>query len=153
MLSTINRIGNDRLESLSTDDFLVINALYHEKKLPSCLHSRLKRLIDLGIVEHSGRNRFVLARGLYEAAGKSGVHTRLTGLDRETNKELILKHLREKGKKGTPLKELHDVLPSHNRGQLQVLLRELRKDNQVYCTGKTSAAKWFISVGKSNYAN
>jgi ATP-dependent DNA helicase RecG len=153
MLSTINRIGNDRLESLSTDDFLVINALYHEKKLPSCLQSRLKRLIDLGIVEHSGRNRFVLARGLYEAAGKSGVHTRLTGLDRETNKELILKHLREKGKKGTPLKELHDVLPSHNRGQLQVLLRELRKDGQVYCTGKTSAAKWFISVGNSNHAN
>jgi len=146
MLSMINRIGNDRLESLSTDDFLVINALYHEKKLPSYLQSRLKRLIDIGVVEHSGRNKFVLARGLYEAVGKSGVHTRLTGLDRETNKELILKHLREKDKKGAPLKELHDVLPSHNRGQLQVLLRELRKDGQVYCMGKTSAAKWFIST-------
>jgi ATP-dependent DNA helicase RecG len=145
MLSLINRIGNQRLEILSTDDFLIINALFHEKKLQPNLHSRLKRLVDMGIVEHSARNRYVLARGLYEAVGKSGVHTRLTGLDRDTNKELILKHLRENGGNGAPLKELYDVLPSHNRGQLQVLLRELRNAGRVYCMGKTSAAKWFIS--------
>lgn len=30
MLSLINQIGNERLEILSTQDFLMINALYHE---------------------------------------------------------------------------------------------------------------------------
>lgn len=143
MLSLINKIGNDRLCILSTADFLAINSLYFERPLNDNLQSRLKHLTELGIVEHIGRSKYVLARSLYSVAGKHGVHTRMVGLDRETNKELLLKHLREKGKEGTPLRELQQVLPGHNRGQLQVLLRELRDENRIYCVGKTSAGRWF----------
>jgi ATP-dependent DNA helicase RecG len=144
MLSLLNRIGNKNLESLSTADFLVINALFYEQKLPDNLRLHTKKLIDMGIIERVGRTKFVLARGIYKAVGKPGVHTRLVGLDRETNKELILKHLRQNGNKGTPLKELHQVLPGHSRGQIQVLLRELRNERQVYVEGNTSAANWFV---------
>lgn len=143
MLSVINRIGNDRLEALSTSDFLIINALYHEERLPEGLRANLKRLEDMGLVEHVGRNKYVLARGLYAVAGKAGVHTRIVGLDRETNKELLLKHIRKNGKRGTPFKELQQVLPGHSRNQIQVLLRELRKDGHIFCEGKTSAAQWY----------
>lgn len=144
MLSVINRIGNDRLEVLSTSDFLIINALYHEERLPEGLRANLKRLEDMGLVEHVGRNKYVLARGLYAVAGKAGVHTRIVGLDRETNKKLLLKHIRENGKRGTPFKELQQVLPGHSRNQIQVLMRELRKEGHVYCEGKTSAARWYF---------
>lgn len=143
MLSLINKIGNDRLAILSTADFLAINSLYFERPLNDISQSRLKHLTELGIVEHVGRSKYVLARSLYSVAGKHGVHTRIVGLDRETNKELLLKHLREKGEEGTPLRELQQVLPGHNRGQLQVLLRELRDENRIYCVGKTSAGRWF----------
>ena len=61
----------------------------------------------MGIVEHAGRNKYVLARSLYAATGQTGVHTRRVGLDRDTNKELLLKHIRSNGKSGTPLKELY----------------------------------------------
>ena len=47
------------------------------------------------------------------------------------------------GDKGTPLKELEQVLPSHSRSQLQVLMRELKRDELIYVVGKTSAARWF----------
>lgn len=144
MLSLINKIGNERLESLSTDDFLVINALFHEQKLSDELKTRLKRLVEMGIIEHSGRNKYVLARSLYEATGKPGVHTRLVGLDRETNKELILKHIRKNGDKGTPFKELEQVLPSHSRKQIQALISELRDGGRVRMEGKTNGAKWFL---------
>ncbi len=143
MLSLINRIGNDQLENLSTMDFLVIDALYYEKELGENLRKRLKHLYDLGIVEHVGRNKYVLARSLYSAAGKSGIHTRIIGLDHDTNKELLMKHIRIKGEEGTPLKELQQVLPGHNRSQIQVLLRELRREGRIFCVGKTSAARWF----------
>ena len=143
MLSLLNKIGNERLESLSTDDFLVINALFYEQKLPNNLRSRIKNLVDMGIVENAGRNKYVLARGFYTATGKTGVYTRIIGLDRETNKELILKHIKQNGKKGTPLKELHQVLPGHARSQIQVLLRELRSEERIYVEGNTSAARWF----------
>lgn len=155
MLSVINKIGNEQLEILSTSDFLVIHALYHEMGLTESLRPRLKRLTDLGIVEHTGRSKYVLARSLYSAVGKSGVHTRMVGLDRETNKELLLKHIRNNGREGTPLKELYQVLPGHNRGQLQVLVRELRKEGRIFCEGNTNAARWFAAelLGNSSDCN
>lgn len=45
---------------------------------------------------------------------------------------------------GTPFKELQQVLPSNNRGQIQVLLRELQSEGNIYCTGKTDGANWFV---------
>ena len=106
---------------------------------------------EMGIVEHIGRNRYVLARSLYNAAGKPGIHTRIVGLDRETNKELLFKHISKNESEGTPFRELQQVLPGHNRSQIQVLLRELRKESRIHCVGNTSAARWFpgpMTVGK-----
>lgn len=143
MLSLINKIGNERLESLSTTDFLTIDALYYEHPLTESMKLRLKNLTEMGIVEHVGRNKYVLARSLYSAAGKSGTHTRIVGLDRDTNKELLVKHIRNQGSEGTQLKELQQVLPGLNRSQIQVLLRELRKEQRIHCIGNTSAARWF----------
>lgn len=74
---------------------------------------------------------------------RAGVHTRRVGLDRDTNKELLLKHIRQNNAVGTPFKELQQVLPGHNRNQIQVLMRELRDAGKVFCKGNTSAAKWF----------
>lgn len=74
----------------------------------------------------------------------TGVYTRHVGLDRDTNKELLLKHIRQNNEVGTPFKELQQVLPGLNRNQIQVLMRELKEDGKVVCKGKTSAARWFI---------
>ena len=145
MLSLINQIGNDRMETFSTGDFLAINALYHGQNITENLRPCLKKLEDLGIVEHIGRSKYVLVRNLYAAAGKSGLHTRVIGLDRDTNKELLLKHIRANGDNGTPFRELQQVLPRHSRSQIQVLMRELSADGRVYCKGKTSAARWFLT--------
>lgn len=144
MLSVINRIGERCSEMLSTEDFLAIDALYHERPLTVKMRSRLNRLIEMGIVEHIGRKKFVLAKSLYAATGKSGVYTRRVGLDRDTNKELLLRHIRQNNAMGTPFKELQQVLPGHNRNQIQTLMKELKKDGKVICEGKTSAARWFV---------
>ena len=145
MLSVIRRISEKDSELLSTEDFLTINALYHGQKLDRKMQDRLPRLTDMGIVEHIGRKKYVLARSLYAATGKAGIHTRRVGLDRDTNKELLLKHIRENNNIGTPFKELQQVLPGLSRNQIQVLMRELKKDGQVFCEGKTSAARWFVN--------
>lgn len=109
------------------------------------MQSRLNRLIEMGIVEHIGRKMYVFARSLYAATGKSGMHTRHVGLDRDTNKELLLKHIRQNNEVGTPFKELQQVLPGLDRNQIRVLMRELRESGKVFCEGTTSAARWFAS--------
>ena len=138
-------VEEDKAELLSTEDFLVIDALYHERPLNEKMQSRLNRLIEMGIVEHIGRKKYILARSLYAATGKTGVHTRHVGLDRDTNKELLLKHIRQNNEVGTPFKDLQQVLPGLDRNQIRVLMRELRESGKVFCEGTTSAARWFAS--------
>lgn len=145
MLSVINRIGNERLENLSTADFLVINDLFYGRDLDKSLQPQLKHLTDMGIVEHFGRRKYVLARSLYSAAGKTGVHTRIVGLDRETNKELLLKHMNDKGSEGTPFREFEQVLPGLSRDQIQTLLKELKNEKRAFTIGRTSGARWFTN--------
>lgn len=146
LLLFIKKIGEERQELLSTDDFLVIEALFHGKPLNENLRLRLKHLVDMGIVEHLGRNKYVLARGLYEVAGKSGIHTRLIGLDRETNKELLLKHIKANADKGAPLKELQQVLPGLSSRQIQILLDELRSNGKIEPKGKGKGAAWHAQL-------
>lgn len=45
-------VEEDKAELLSTEDFLVIDALYHKRPLNEKMQSRLNRLIEMGIVEH-----------------------------------------------------------------------------------------------------
>lgn len=45
---------------LSTEDFLAIDALYHERSLNEKMLSRLSRLTEMGIVEHIGRKSMFL---------------------------------------------------------------------------------------------
>lgn len=146
MLSVINRISERSTELLSTEDFLVIDALYHDRPLNGKMQARLPRLVEMGIVEHIGRKKYVLVRSLYAATGKTGVHTRHVGLDKDTNKALLLKHIRQNNDVGTPFKELQQVLPGLTRGQIQRLMQELKDSHQVYPQGKTSAARWFANV-------
>ena len=138
-------VEEDKAELLSTEDFLVIDALYHERPLNDKMQSRLNRLIKLGIVEHIGRKKYVLDRSLYAATGKTGVHTRYVGLNQDTNKELLLKHIRQNNEVGTPFKELQQVLQGLDRNQIHVLMRELRESGKVFCERTTSAARWVAS--------
>ncbi|MCL2758956.1 MAG: putative DNA binding domain-containing protein [Treponema sp.] len=151
LLLMLKKIDSEKLESMITADLLIINSLFYEQKISKQIMGfknieiNINKLIDWGIIEVTGRNKYVLARSLYESTGKSGVHTRLVGLDKETNKELLLKHIKSNGKKGTPFNELQQVLPSHSRRQIQKLLIELRNENRIFVEGTTKNAKWYIS--------
>jgi len=145
MLTLIGKIGTNRMETMSTDDLLAINILYHGKQPQNQFKEKLNRLVDLGVVEHIGRSKFVISRSLYSSAGLSGIHTKRVGLDRETNKEMILKHIRESGVHGAPMREFLQVLPFLTRHQIQVLLRELESENRIHMEGTTRSARWLAS--------
>lgn len=50
MLSLINQIGNDRMETLSTGEFLVINALYHKQSIAENRKSQTERFKNYKIL-------------------------------------------------------------------------------------------------------
>jgi ATP-dependent DNA helicase RecG len=143
LLTMMERIGQETQQSFATEDFLVVNHVHRDQPVPECLRDRIPRLLELGVIERIARGRFILGRRFYAALGKKGVDTRRRGLDRETNKELLLKHIRDNAEMGSKMNEFYQVLPGMPRSNIQVLLRELRAKGKIHGLGLTSAAKWF----------
>jgi ATP-dependent DNA helicase RecG len=143
LVKLLKQITNEQSVVLTTDDFLIINALFHGQQLGENLLRRAPYLADNGIIEKVGAKQYVLARSFYELTGTTGVRTRKVGLDKETNKTLILRHIQGNGAKGTPFGELQQVLPSHSRRQIQGLLYELSEEKLIKVVGATSSAKWY----------
>ena len=82
---------------------------------------------------------------MYGALGERGVYTRRKGLDHETHKELLLKHLREGARDGSPLSELVQVLPHLGERKVQSLLAELRSERRVRIAGNAAGPDGFRS--------
>ena len=151
----LDRLGKERLQSFSTHDFLTLDAIARELPLTEALRARLPGLIDAGVVESQGRGRGVrhhLSRALHASLGKSGAYTRRRGLDHETNKALLLAHLRGNPETGAPLSELCQVLPAQSTSSVQRLLRELRSEGRVILRGSRKGARWILVAGRGQDA-
>lgn len=148
-LRFLAKLDKNGLASFTTIDFLVLDYVHKEKPIPLVppeLKRQLKHLVDLGVIESIGRGKstqYMLCQKYYLHAGKSGVYTRKRGLDRNTNKELLLKHIRASKTEGARLSDLLQVLPSLSENQVQTLLRELKSTKSIHVRGKTKAALWF----------
>jgi ATP-dependent DNA helicase RecG len=146
-LRFLEEIGRERTAAFTTDDFLVIDLVHREQPVPAQLTARLPILREQGIIERVGRGRGVrhlLSRRFYRFLGQGGTYTRKRGLDRETNKALLVRHIKDSAKTGATLRELQQVLPSLSRDQVRTLLRELRRAGRIEVRGATKAARWFL---------
>lgn len=145
-LRFLEEIGREQVAAFGLDDLLVVDLVHREQPVADDLKPRIEHLLKQGIIERTGRGRGVrllLSRQFYRHIGKAGVYTRKRGLDRETNKELLLKHIQDNRKEGSPLRELVQVLPALSYIQVQKLLQELRIKGQIHKIGNTSAARWY----------
>jgi len=143
----LEQIGREIQVSFDVHDFLLLDLVHREEPIPPDLHPRLRRLTEIGVVETIGRGRgarYLLARRFYATTGRRGVYTRRRGLDREQNKALLLKHLRETQSRGCAISELHQVVPNISRAMVKRLLDELRREGKVCMRGKQRWARWFI---------
>jgi ATP-dependent DNA helicase RecG len=146
-LRFLEQIGEEQLRHFSTDDFLAIDLIHRDVPLAERLKDRVKGLLDAGVIERSGRGKVILSRKFYTFLGEKGVHTRRKGLERETEKELLLKHLRSSEDGCAPMNEFLQVLPDRNRDHLKRLLEELRDAGKVHVIGSKRAARWCLGAG------
>lgn len=139
----LEKVGQTRLASFCTDDFLLLDLIHREQRIDGMYKHRIDYLLDQGVIERVTRGKFVLSRKFYTFVGKKGQYTRKKGLDREQNKALLLKHIRDNAATGSPLHELLQVLPSHSEGQVQAMLRSLKSEAQIHPVGRTKGGRWF----------
>jgi len=143
IINFLERVGQERLASFTTGHFLVVNAIHRDRSLDDRLQAPLQDLLDQGIVERVQRGRFTLSRRFYTFLGKKGEYTRRVGLDREQNKALLLKHVRDNPDEGCRMDELMQVLPALSRHQIRRLLVALREEGEVHSQGKAAGARWY----------
>lgn len=142
----MERLAAEKQLSFGLEELLVLADLREAKSIPPSLRPYLAKLSELGAIEKVGRGKYVLAKTFYKMAGRSGEYTRKRGLDRETNKALLLKHIRESHPKGATANEFGQVLPAQSRDQISALLKDLKDEGSVRVEGKTRAARWFSVV-------
>lgn len=145
-LRFLEKVGRERLAAFSIADLLILEQLVRGEDIPAGLKPRLVTLEEQGVIERIGRGRgvrHVLARQFYIFLGRKGAYTRRRGLDRETNKALLLKHIEDNRDEGTRMQDLAQVLPALSRPQIQVLLRELKAEGRAHPVGRTRAGRWY----------
>lgn len=124
----------------------ILDLSYQAQVIPDELKGYVPRLVEQGILERIGRGRgtrYILSRRFYQYLGEKGAYTRKRGLDRETNKELLFRHIRDNRKDGSRFSDLKEVLPMLTRAQVQTLLQELKKEEKIYSEGITRGARWY----------
>jgi ATP-dependent DNA helicase RecG len=127
----LEKIVNEKQITLSTEEIYELEKIRASQKIANILHA--ERFIKLGVVEKVGTRRgtkYILSAQYYASVDKLGSHTRLKGLSREKNKELILAHIKN-NKKGYP-REFRDAFSDLGSKHVDNLLQELRRENKIH---------------------
>jgi ATP-dependent DNA helicase RecG len=152
-LRFLEEVGAERTALFSTDDFLVVDLVNREMPIPDNLKSRVEPLLEQGVIERLGRGRgarLLLSQRFHRHLGKAGVYTSKRGLDHDTNKALLEKHLLNQRDVGAPLADLQQVLPAQPERAIQLLLQEMRKEGRVELRGQRRWARWFAISKNQN---
>lgn len=146
-ITYLERITKETGMEFHVEDLVVLDAIHGERPTAPNLRGRLTELLRIGAVEQVEAGRFVLSQRFYELRGRPGEYTRRRGLDRETRKELLLRHVRTTGAVGAPLRDLSQVLPEASHDELAELLGELMGEARIE-QSSTDELTWVVQAGQ-----
>jgi ATP-dependent DNA helicase RecG len=149
-LRFLERVAREQGTQFALEDLLALDLMQRDKAIPDDLKPRFARLIDEGVIERVGRGRgvrYIISGKFYRLAGQHGRYTRKRGLDQETNKALLLKHLERAGAVGAPMAEFEEVLPAVSRRNILRLLQELRDEGKAQAKGSGRWVRWYVGNG------
>ena len=91
------------------------------------------------IIEKAGRGKVILSRKYYEHTGRKGEYTRRRGLDKGTNKQLLIKHL-EHHRKGY-IEDFVEALKDVPKYTVNRYLKELKDEETIELIGNPKITK------------
>ena len=148
----LDQVGQEIQASWTVSDLLLLDDVRSGKVKPD--GQALARFIEQGLVQRISRGRgvrYILSKRYYQATDQEGRYTRDLGLDKETNKELLLKHLRNF--EHASMSKFLGVLPSLTRWQITTLLKELRSEGRIHFVGVKRAGHWALTNPTSKQAH
>ena len=142
-LKFIERIIAEKQLLLSVEELIALDVIRCGGKLSAVFKDKF---LQYGLVERVGTKgrgvSYVLSHAFYVATNQRGEYTRRTGLDREEQKQLILKHLKKNG--SGAMHEFMQILPQLSRDSIATLMRGLKQQEQVVFEGTKKWGVWKI---------
>ncbi|HVA48208.1 MAG TPA: ATP-binding protein [Pirellulales bacterium] len=142
-LKFLERVGDETLATLDPHDFLILGLIASGKRLPVELQPQVPKLLELGILDRTGRGKPLLSRKLSGATkGRSpDAQRRLDA--RAQNRARLLDHLESHAEDGRAMDDLLAEFPAVSRSTIKRLLDELRAEGLIHAVGAKRLARWF----------
>lgn len=136
----LEKIINEKQVTLSFDEIYELEKI--RERQPVAQIENRNKFLEIGVIERIGKTKgakYILSHKYYAHEGKVGIHTRLTGISREKDKELILKHLeKNKGYRH----DLQTVFPELNPQDISNILQELKREKKIKFLGTQRSGYW-----------
>jgi hypothetical protein len=138
-LKFLERVGQETLDTLDPHDFLILGLIVSGKRLPAELRPHVPRLLELGILDRTGRGKPILAKRLYSSSASAKAIER--DAVRQRNRMALSDHISSHA--GCSLHEIMTAFPGLTRNQIQSFLKQLRADGLIHPSGPTKSARWY----------
>jgi ATP-dependent DNA helicase RecG len=141
----LEKIIKEQHIGLSFEEILALERIREKAKV---IDTNFKeKFLSVGIIENIGKGRgsnYILSHKYYKSTGRTGVHTRLKGVPRDAQKQLIVEHLR-RNKTGSA-RDFRDIFPGLSRFVINSMLKDLKNEGVVECIGKTRGGLWHLKA-------
>lgn len=139
----VMRIAEEKNKELNDQELVLLNRIRKNQTIQS--NNITDSLLELGLIEKLGRNRYMLSKQYYVDIDQKWEYTKKKGLTKEKNKELILQHLVNFGpsKKEDFIQLFQNSLSER---QISWLLVVLKKEDKIKFEGppRSRNAKWAL---------
>ncbi len=140
-LKFMERVGEETLATLDPHDFLILGLIASGKRLPAELRPHVPRLLEVGVLDRTGRGKPVLAKRLYSSAKGASAKTAEREAAGQRNRMALRDHITKHA--GCSLQEIMASFPELTRNQVQSCLKQLRSEELIHLSGSTKSARWF----------
>jgi len=148
MLALLNEIGADRLNIMTTDDYLLLSALFREEDLRSVDTARFKHLAELEIVRYSEHGVEPANGGVILAIGvPSAVIADGTPIESDDKIHQILNFITRNGNTTSIQLANHTGL---SQRRIREILYTLISDGLIVKIGNYRHAKYMLNIQQTN---
>jgi len=145
-VALLAKIIDETKECLSVEEMMELELVRKGKKITNLAFK--DRFLEMGIIEKIGKTKgtiYILAQDWHQRIGQEEIQTRIVGIRRKKNKDLIIEHLK-KNQSGATNKDFQEIL-GFKQNTVANMLRELQREGKVCFVGSRKNGKWFLQVG------
>lgn len=146
----LDKVSSTEQTPLHIKEIIELEKIRHGIKTQGSELHYTEKFLAMGIIERIGKgrgSRYILSRQYYKYTGDTGTHTRLSGLQRNVKRTLILEHLNKHAKITNA--EIQRAMPDMDMEEIYRLLKSMKKDGLIEHKGSNRYGWWVTPQAKN----